>query len=102
MPNRKNEPERVGEVLDSAFLKVHGINQTALGEALGVHRNHVARVIKGTQRLSFEMAISLSKILNTEPDYWIRLQAEHDAWLAFDAVKNNQCKILITDNKKQS
>lgn len=47
MPNRKNEPERVGEVLDSAFLKVHGINQTALGEALGFIEIMLLGLLKG-------------------------------------------------------
>jgi addiction module HigA family antidote len=38
--------------------------------------------LNGKAGISAEMALRISEAFNTEPDFWLRLQAQRDIWVA--------------------
>ncbi|WP_037585671.1 HigA family addiction module antitoxin [Stenoxybacter acetivorans] len=55
---------------------------TELARHLGVTRTALSRVINGKVGITPEMAMRLSIVLNTGVGFWIKLQANYDAWQA--------------------
>jgi len=49
---------------------------------LGVTRPALSRILNGKARISADMALRISEAFNTDPDFWLRLQAQHDLWIA--------------------
>ena len=47
-------------------------------EALGVTRQQLYRVLKGTSAITPEMAIRLEKAIGTSADTWLRMQTAYD------------------------
>jgi antitoxin HigA-1 len=46
----------------------------------------LSRVLKGTNRVSPEMALRLSKALGRSPESWLAMQDKYDLWVARDRV----------------
>jgi addiction module HigA family antidote len=38
--------------------------------------------LNGKAGISADMALRISEAFNTEPDFWLRLQAQRDLWFA--------------------
>jgi addiction module HigA family antidote len=38
--------------------------------------------LNGKAGISADMALRISEAFNTEPDFWLRLQAQRDLWVA--------------------
>lgn len=102
MTQNKIEPPTLGDVLDREFMKPYGVTQAQLGDALEMHRNHIQRILKGTQRVTFELCVKLACLFETEPAFWIRLQAEHDAWLAEGLYKEMNLPPIQTKDERLS
>jgi addiction module HigA family antidote len=49
---------------------------------LGVTRPALSRILNGKAGISADMALRISEAFNTDPDFWLRLQAQHDLWIA--------------------
>ena len=43
---------------------------------------HSARILKGSSRVTPEMALRLSKAIGRSPESWLAMQDAHDLWLA--------------------
>jgi addiction module HigA family antidote len=39
-------------------------------------------VLNGRAGISADMALRISEAFNTDPDFWLRLQAQRDLWVA--------------------
>jgi antitoxin HigA-1 len=61
---------------------VAGRSVTSIARHLGVTRPTLSRILNGRAGISADMALRLSEAFNTDPDVWLRLQAQHDLWLA--------------------
>jgi addiction module HigA family antidote len=59
-----------------------GRSVTEVARHLGVTRPALSRVLNGKAGISADMALRISEAFNTEPDFWLRLQAQRDLWLA--------------------
>ena len=59
-----------------------GRSVTEVARHLGVTRHALSRVLNGKAGISADMALRISEALNTKPDFWLRLQAQRDLWLA--------------------
>ncbi|HHZ7899185.1 TPA: HigA family addiction module antitoxin [Escherichia coli] len=93
------EPPMLGEVLKNEFMKPYAVTQIELGEALGFTRVHVQRILNGKQHpVSLDICVKLARLFETEPDFWIHVQAEHDAWLARQEYEKSDVKPIKTKN----
>ena len=77
-PNRR--PTHSGAILREDILPALKMTQTELAELLDVSRLSVSELLHGKRALSPEMAVRISKLLNTSPESWLRLQEAVDLW----------------------
>jgi addiction module HigA family antidote len=49
---------------------------------MGVTRPALSRVLNGKAAVSSEMALRVAEAFNTDPELWLRLQAQRDLWVA--------------------
>lgn len=67
-----------GEVLREEFMVPLGLSARALGEAIGVPPNRLTEIARGRRDVSADTAIRLGRYFNTDPRFWLNLQAAHD------------------------
>ena len=75
-------PVHPGAVLKGLYLEPMEINITKAAVRLGVARKTLSQLINGHMGISAEMAIRLSKALNTTPQLWLNMQQVYDLWVA--------------------
>lgn len=75
-------PPSPGQVLRDRVLDNMEIKQDALATALGVSRFTVNQVLNGRRGVSPEMAVRLGHVLDTSPEFWMKLQAQVDLYAA--------------------
>jgi addiction module HigA family antidote len=74
-------PTNPGEMLLEEFLKPRGISQVALAARMDVPVR-VNTMVNGKRGITAERAILLSEVLDTTPEFWMGVQADHDLWHA--------------------
>src|SRR5574342_790105 len=79
---KNRPPTPPGEMLLEEYLKPRGITQVELAARMGVPVQRVSTIINGKRGITAETAILLSEALNTSPELWMGLQANHDLWHA--------------------
>jgi addiction module HigA family antidote len=79
---KNRAPTPPGEMLLEEYLKPRGISQVGLAARMGVPIQRVNTIINGKRGITAETAILLSEALNTSPEFWMGLQANHDLWQA--------------------
>jgi len=75
-------PMHPGMVLKGLYLEPMEINITQAANKLGVARKTLSQLVNGHMGVSAEMAIRLSKALNTTPQLWMNMQQGYDLWVA--------------------
>ncbi len=80
-------PAHPGEVLRD-YLGEMTIAEAAT--RLGVTRAHLSRILNGHAGVSAAMSLRLSAALGTSPEFWLKMQMQHDLW---QAQKAKQPKI---------
>ena len=75
-------PPHPGEFITEVYLEPHGISGRELAEKLDVAASTLSRILKGTSRVTPEMALRLSKALGRSPESWLAMQDAHDLWVA--------------------
>lgn len=76
---RMHNPAHPGEIL-SEYLE--GRSVAAVAKHLGVTRPALSRILNGRAGISAEMALRLAEALNSDAEFWLRLQAQRDLWVA--------------------
>ena len=76
---RKHNPSHPGRLLS---YYIQGRSVTEVAQHLGVTRPALSRVLNEKAGISADMALRISEAFNTEPDFWLRLQAQRDLWVA--------------------
>ncbi len=72
-------PSHPGKIL-AYYLE--GRSVTEVARHLGVTRPALSRVLNGKAGVSADMALRISEAFNTDPELWLRLQAQRDLWVA--------------------
>ena len=72
-------PAHPGEVLRD-YLGELSVKEAA--SRLGVTRAHLSRILNGHAGITAAMSLRLSAALGTSPDFWLRMQIQHDLWRA--------------------
>ena len=76
----KRKPTHPGEVLREDVLPALKISQSELAKRLGVSRLSVSELLLEKRAMSPDMAVRISRLTNTTPDSWLRMQAAVDLW----------------------
>jgi addiction module HigA family antidote len=60
------------------FLKPLDLGQVDAARRLGVSLNRLNEIVLGKRRITADTALRLSRLLETSPQFWMRLQADWD------------------------
>ena len=71
-------PSHPGKILAEVYLSQLCWSQTKLAEELGCAHRKVNEIVNGKRSISPDFALDLEQVLGTEPEMWVRLQAEFD------------------------
>lgn len=77
-----HNPPHPGELIIELYLEPNCKSGRELAKTLGVAPSTLSRVLKGSSRVSPEMALRLSKALGRTPESWLEMQLAHDLWIA--------------------
>jgi len=77
-----HNPPHPGEFITDIYLEPNGISGRELADKLDVAASTLSRILRGTSRVTPEMALRLSKALGRSPESWLAMQDVHDLWLA--------------------
>jgi addiction module HigA family antidote len=67
---------------------------TEVARHLRVTRPALSRILNGKSGISPEMALRISEAFNTDPEFWLRLQAQRDLWVT-SQKKRKKVKPLV-------
>ncbi len=76
---RMHNPAHPGKIL-AYYLQDRSVTEVA--KHIGITRPALSRVLNGKAGVSADMALRLSEAFSTDADLWLRLQAQHDLWIA--------------------
>lgn len=77
-----HNPPHPGEFITEIYLEPNGVSGRELAEKLDVAPSTLSRVLKGTSRITPEMALRLSKAIGRSPESWLAMQDAYDLWVA--------------------
>ncbi len=75
-------PPHPGEFITEIYLVPNGISGRELAFKLNVAASTLSRILKGTSRVSPEMALRLAKSIGRTPESWLVMQDHYDLWQA--------------------
>ncbi|WP_101048863.1 HigA family addiction module antitoxin [Macromonas nakdongensis] len=81
-----HNPPHPGEFIAGIYLEPNGISGRELAQQLDVAPSTLGRVLKGTSRVTPEMALRLSKAIGRSAESWLAMQDAHDLWQARQRV----------------
>ena len=84
---RKVRPTHPGEMLREDFLADYGLTVSSFAKALGVSRQTVNELLRERRAVSPSMALCLSRLFGTSPDFWLNAQRAVDLWDAGRSIK---------------
>ncbi len=67
-----------GEMLCEGYLEPMGLSQAEFARRTGIPASAINEIIAGRRRVSSRLAIIFGDALGTGPEFWVRLQADHD------------------------
>jgi len=91
---QKRKPTHPGGILKRHYLEPLSLTISELAKDLGVSRKTISKIINEKGSITSEMALRLSKALNTSPELWLNLQTKYDLWIA--AHKTTEWKKIKT------
>ncbi|WMY91919.1 HigA family addiction module antitoxin [Snodgrassella communis] len=74
-----HNPYHAGEVLKEYL---GNISISTAAKHLGVTRVALSRIINGKAGISADMAVRLSILLGTTPQFWLNMQVNYELWKA--------------------
>ena len=67
-----------GEILLEEFLKPLALGQVEAARRLEISLNRLNEIVLGKRGITADTALRLVRLLNTSPQFWMRLQADWD------------------------
>lgn len=77
-----HNPPHPGEFINDVYLRPNSISGRELAIKLDVAASTLSRILKGSSRVTPEMALRLSKAIGRTPESWLLMQDAHDLWIA--------------------
>lgn len=93
-----HNPPHPGEFITDIYLEPNGISGRELAGKLDVAASTLSRILKGSSRVTPEMALRLSKAIGRSPESWLAMQDAHDLWLArqsLDLTRVSKLKLAV-------
>ena len=90
MRKTKRQPIHPGEIIKQDYLVPLSISIKDMASYLGISRKTLSKIINARGSITPEMALRLSRALNTTPDLWMNLQKNYDLWHAEQATNTWQ------------
>jgi addiction module HigA family antidote len=85
---RKRPPAHPGRILRNQHLGPLSMTITDLANALEISRKTVSKIINERGSITPDMALRLSRALDTSPDLWLNLQKNYDLWHASNSSES--------------
>ncbi len=82
-----------GEILKLEFLEEIKISQNQLADNIGIPRNRIHAIIKGTRRITADTDLRLCKFFGLSEGYFLRLQNVYDTTEAKCSIAHQLEKI---------
>lgn len=82
MRKMKRQPTHPGAILKDDYLVPLSITVTDMAVQLGVSRKTLSKILNENGAITPDMALRLSRAINTTPDLWLNLQKNYDLWKA--------------------
>jgi addiction module HigA family antidote len=79
---RKRPPTHPGGILKRQYLELLGLTISGFSLKLGVSRKTLSKITNEHGSVTPDMALRLSKALDTTPELWLNLQQNYDLWHA--------------------
>jgi len=76
------KPSHPGRILRESFLKDLGVSRAELAPCLRISRKAGSRICHEHGPVTPEMALRLSRALKTSVELRLKLQKNHDLWIA--------------------
>jgi addiction module HigA family antidote len=67
-----------GTILQEEFMEPLGITAYKLSKELKIQQTAISQIIKGTRRISVDMALRLSMYFGNSAQFWLNLQNHYD------------------------
>lgn len=83
-----HEPLHPGVIIKDVLIDSTGLTISEAAERLSITRTTLSRILNQHAGVSPEMALRLSKLLNTSIEMWVNLQAQYDIWNVKQHAKN--------------
>lgn len=83
----QHNPPHPGEVLYEFYFEPLRLSVTEAAEKLLIARPNLSSIINGKAGISPLMAVKLSRVFNTSPQFWLNLQANFDLWQIYENDK---------------
>ena len=77
-----------GTILYEEFMQPLGITAYKLSKDLKVQQIAISQIIKGSRRITVDMALRLSRYFENSPQFWLNLQNFYDLELEFEKKEN--------------
>jgi len=77
-----HNPPHPGEFITEIYLEPNAISGRELAHNLDVAPSTLNRLLRGTSRVTPEMALRLSKAVGRSAESWLAMQDAHDLWIA--------------------
>ncbi len=77
-----HDPPHPGELLRDTLIDALGLTVTEAAARLDVDRKTLSRILNGRAAITVEMALRLSKALDTSSRLWLGMQQSYDLWQA--------------------
>ena len=71
-------PLHPGEMLREDFMKPLGLSSNALALALRVPVTRISEIVRERRGITADTALRLARYFNMTPEFWMRLQMDHD------------------------
>ena len=90
MRKMKRQPTHPGKIIKKDYLIPLSITIKDMSAILGVSRKTLSKIINERGSITPDMALRLSRALDTTADLWMNLQKNYDLWLAEHTSKEWQ------------
>ena len=77
---RKRRPTHPGVILSKHYLQQRGLTLTRFAVKAGLSRKHVSNIVHGRVSVTPRVAVSISGVLGTFPEFWMNLQNAVDLY----------------------
>ena len=88
-----HKPPHPGRLL-AYYLEDRSVTEVA--RHMGVTRPALSRVLNGKAGISADMALRISEAFGTDPDFWLRLQAQRDLWVALQKKRKKVKPLAVS------